>query len=267
MTTIKIFLFTILVVAFYNYVGQMVPQKITYPPASSEIAENLTPVELAAIGEEIVAGKGTCLTCHTIGDNSEGLRFPDLAGIATRAATRVEGQSAVEYIAESLYDPNTYIVEGFVAGMPAIGKPPIGLTDGEILAVIAYLESLGGEPSVTPATKLEWQGQSVAPTATGAVAPAAEARDGATIFGASLCNTCHKVDAPGPLVGPSLFDVGARMSKSALYEAILDPDATVAEGFSPGIMSATLNSIGFTESLSSTELKNLVDYLASLQGG
>ena len=33
--------------------------------------------------------------------------------------------------------------------MPAINKPPIGLTDQEILCVIAYLQTLGGTATVT----------------------------------------------------------------------------------------------------------------------
>ena len=33
--------------------------------------------------------------------------------------------------------------------MPVINKPPIGLTDQEILCVIAYLQTLGGTPTVT----------------------------------------------------------------------------------------------------------------------
>ena len=37
--------------------------------------------------------------------------------------------------------------------MPPINKPPIGLTDQEILCVIAYLQSLGGTPTVTLQTK------------------------------------------------------------------------------------------------------------------
>ena len=52
-------------------------------------------------------------------------------------------------MAQSLYEPDSYIVEGFNPGMPAINRPPIGLTDQEILCVIAYLQSLGGTPSVT----------------------------------------------------------------------------------------------------------------------
>ena len=42
-----------------------------------------------------------------------------------------------------------FIVPGFNPGMPAINKPPIGLTDQEILCVIAYLQTLGGTPTVT----------------------------------------------------------------------------------------------------------------------
>ena len=164
MTSLKIVLFTMLVVAFYSYVGQMVPQKITYPPESAEIGSDLTPVELAAVGEDIVGGKGTCITCHTMGETGS-LRFPDLAGIGARAGSMMEGYSDIEYLAESLYDPNAYIVEGFLQGMPTISKPPIGLSDTEILAVIAYLQSLGAEPTVTPATKLKWQGQEPEPSA------------------------------------------------------------------------------------------------------
>ena len=55
----------------------------------------------------------------------------------------------VHYLAESLYHPDAYIVPGFNPGMPIINKPPIGLTDKEILCVIAWLQSLGGTPSVT----------------------------------------------------------------------------------------------------------------------
>ncbi len=33
--------------------------------------------------------------------------------------------------------------------MPGINKPPIGLSDQEILCVIAYLQTLGGTPTVT----------------------------------------------------------------------------------------------------------------------
>lgn len=138
---------------FYTYVGQLVPQKQLLPPAEVLIATDLTTDQMVKVGLEVVQQKGLCLTCHTIG-KSGSLRFPDLAGIGDRAKTRKPGMDDVHYLAESLYHPDVFIVSGFLSGMPTINKPPIGLTDKEILCVIAWLQSLGGTPSVTMATKL-----------------------------------------------------------------------------------------------------------------
>jgi len=137
----------------YTYIGQLVPQKEVLPPEETVIRADMTTDDLVAAGEQIAANKGICLTCHTIGSSGP-LRFPDLSGIGARAGTRVEGMSDIEYLAHSLYAPNEYIVEGFAPGMPEIHRPPIGLTDQEIRAVIAWLQSLGGEPTVTMETEI-----------------------------------------------------------------------------------------------------------------
>jgi hypothetical protein len=63
--------------------------------------------------------------------------------------TRVPGLTDIEYFAQSMYEPDRFVVPGFNPGMPTINRPPIGLTDQEILCVIAYLQSLGGTPTVT----------------------------------------------------------------------------------------------------------------------
>ena len=133
---------------FYTYVGQLVPQKEVLPPQETVISSTLTTAEMVPVGRKIMDGKGLCFTCHTIG-KSGALRFPDLDGVAGRAATRVPGLSELEYFAQSIYAPDTFIVPGFNPGMPVINKPPIGLTDQEILCVIAYLETLGGTATVT----------------------------------------------------------------------------------------------------------------------
>ena len=134
--------------AFYGYVGQMVPQNEVQPPAEILIRADLTTPEMVEIGRDITTGKGLCRTCHTLGQTGA-LRFPDLDGVAVRAQSRVPGLSEVEYFAQSLYEPDRFIVPGFNPGMPTINRPPIGLTDQEILTVIAYLQSLGGTPTVT----------------------------------------------------------------------------------------------------------------------
>ncbi len=269
-TALKIFAFAILVSAFYSYVGQTVPQKITYPPESAELSADMTPIELAAAGEEIVGGKGTCLGCHTIGSTSESLRFPDLGGIGALAGARIPGMNDVEYLAQSMYEPNEYIVDGFLPGMPTINKPPIALTDDEIKAVIAYLQGLGGEPTVTLATELPYKTDASAVPASSAPAPATTASgsglDGPGVFAAYGCVACHSIDAPTPGVGPSLFDTGKRLTRSQIYESVMDPDAIIADGFPPGVMPATLNASGFYQKVSAQELKALVDYLATKQG-
>ena len=142
---------------FYAYVGQMVPQKEVQPPQEVALRSDLTTADMVKVGREIMEGKGLCLTCHTIG-KSGALRFPDLAGVDVRAKSRVAGLSDVEYFAQSMYEPNAFVVPGFVPGMPTINKPPIGLTDQEMLCVIAYLQTLGGTPTVTLQTKHHYNG-------------------------------------------------------------------------------------------------------------
>jgi hypothetical protein len=156
--------------AFYGWVGQLVPQKEVQPPQEIAIRSDLTTADMVKIGGELMVGKGLCLTCHTIGKTGA-LRFPDLEGIGTRAATQVPGLSDIEYLAQSMYEPEAFIVEGFNPGMPVINKPPIGMTDQEILCVIAYLQTLGGTPTVTLQTTHRYYGGGAAPA--GAAAPPA----------------------------------------------------------------------------------------------
>jgi cytochrome c5 len=157
---------------FYAYVGQMVPQKEVQPPQETALGGDLSPVEMAKVGRQIMESKGFCLTCHTIGKTGA-LRFPDLAGVDVRAKTRVPGLNDVEYFAQSMYEPLAYVVEGFPPAMPPINKPPIGLTDQEILCVIAYLQSLGGTPTVTLQTKHHYNSGAAAPGGAPAPAPGA----------------------------------------------------------------------------------------------
>ena len=158
--------------AFYTYVGQMVPQKEVQPPAEIVVKSDLTTADMVKVGREIMEGKGLCLTCHTIGKTGGALRFPDLAGVDTRAKARETGLSDIDYLAQAMYEPNAYIVPGFNPGMPVINKPPIGLSDQEILCVIAYLQTLGGTATVTLQTKHRYYGGAAAPAPAGLPASA-----------------------------------------------------------------------------------------------
>ena len=148
---LKIALLVIGTIALYAAIGQQLPQRELPPTMTIDVDPNATPEQLAELGQFIAEGKGLCRTCHTVG-NAGSARFPDLAGIAETAATRVEGLGALQYLAQSIYQPNEYIVPGYDSGMPCASQPPVALSDAEIITLIAYLQSLGGTPTVTVRT-------------------------------------------------------------------------------------------------------------------
>jgi putative heme-binding domain-containing protein len=45
------------------------------------------------------------------------------------------------------------------------------------------------------------------------------------------CATCHRIKDKGADVGPALSEIGTKLGKDALYEAILDPSAGIAFGY------------------------------------
>jgi hypothetical protein len=188
---------------FYAYVGQMVPQKEVQPPAEIVLKSDLTTADMVKVGREIMEGKGFCFTCHTIGKTGA-LRFPDLAGVDVRAKSREPGLSDVDYFAQAMYEPNAFIVPGFNPGMPPINKPPIGLTDQEILCVIAYLQTLGGTPTVTLQTKHHYN--AAAAGTTGAPAPTAAPAPGG---------------APGETQPPAVPAKGAQLRPAVILQPVV----------------------------------------------
>ena len=69
------------------------------------------------------------------------------------------------------------------------------------------------------------------------LAPAAlaagDAKRGAEVFrrDAVGCSKCHQVNGEGIDFGPNLSEIGTKLGKDALYEAILDPSAGISFGF------------------------------------
>ncbi|MCW5873722.1 MAG: cytochrome c [Anaerolineales bacterium] len=80
-----------------------------------------------------------CGACHSIvGDTS--IVGPSMAGIATRAETRIEGMSAHDYLIESILDPGAYLVPGFDNLMPSTWGTT--LTGEQMDAIIAFMLTL-----------------------------------------------------------------------------------------------------------------------------
>jgi cytochrome c oxidase subunit 2 len=89
--------------------------------------------------------------------------------------------------------------------------------------------------------------------------------DGATLFAEAqpqACGSCHTLADAGATgtTGPNLDEVVPDMSEEELAEAITDPDAQIAEGFSSGLMPR------YGESLSEEQVDALVQYLTEVAG-
>ena len=74
------------------------------------------------------------------------------------------------------------------------------------------------------------------------------------------CLRCHKLDGEGGEIGPVLDGVGARLGREQLLESLLDPNATLAEGYGGAI--SPMPPMGGI--LPDDELRDLVAYLAEL---
>ena len=136
----------------FTYLHYQVPQLTSLPPKKVEFdpSKIKTKAQLVKVGQKIFFGKGQCALCHSIGP-THGARAPNLQGVGAKL-TR-------EFIYESLIHPNTYLYKQYEEGgppksfpseMPAINKPPVGLSEPELLAVMAFVQSLGGEVTIQP---------------------------------------------------------------------------------------------------------------------
>lgn len=81
-----------------------------------------------------------CTSCHNA-NTQDRLVGPGLQGIGTAAASRVAGQSAEEYLRNSIIHPSDYVVETY----PDLVMPQTyeaNLTEQELADLVAYLLSL-----------------------------------------------------------------------------------------------------------------------------
>ena len=247
---LRIALFVLAVVGIYAYVGQLLPQFEEHPPAKKVIAVETPAAELAAIGEELLRGKGGCLVCHKVTETGNE-RGPDLRKSASAAATRSAGVSAEAYLLESLVEPDAVLVPGYPRMMPSALKPPANLSMAEAKAVVAYLQTLGG----TEVSVKVLAGDIAQSKAQG------RAHRGKALFAQYGCQGCHKVEGEGGEVGPDITKVGASRTPEELMRKIVEPAAWTTPGFQPGIMPAEIG-----RSIPEGERHEIVAWLAGLSG-
>jgi len=294
--------------------------------SSQQLADEGEKIIFGGIGQSKVQGaigKGQCPLCHGFNEGFLSERAPNLFGVPDRAKTRLEdpryhkgkaadrdteqkesfpgagtAETGQEYIAESHSCPSCYVVEGFgVKGtndkqspMPAIHKPPISLSLGELAAVDTWMYVREGKepPSFEEITKAyekfipeaDRPKQTEDKPAGGGGALLADGSEPVDqIFQKAQCVACHtipgitgavgtigpklveKTNAPTRLKDPG-YKGAAKSVREYITESVISPSTFVVKGFPDNTMPKV-----FGQKLSAGALNKIVDYLSQLEEG
>ncbi len=246
------------------------------PDASDDFSTLARELErFVEAGKVIFNGKGSCYSCHTLNPSAPPGRGPDLTDIGVNAATRKPGMGAKVYLIESLYDPAAFLVHGYGKTMTPAWKPPISLSNLEIEAVIAFLQSQGGEIDLTPfEPPIDIQTVAKEMEARPLI-HAADAERGMEVFvNVVKCIACHDVDGiekpegqtldDGVEVfpGPDLTDIAALNSLGYIEESILKPNVEIVRGY--GVTSVVTGGTVVQGTLISQDSEKIVLHIKGL---
>ena len=296
--------------------------------SSQQLADEGEKIIFGGVGQSKVQGaigKGQCPLCHGFNQGFLSERAPNLFGVPDRAKTRLEdpkyhkgkpgdrdteqkesfpgagtAETAQEYIAESHACPSCFVVEGFgVKGtndkqspMPAIHKPPISLSLGELAAVDtwmyvregkeapSYEEIIKAYEKFIPEADRPKQAEDDGKKQAGGgnlLADGSEPVD--QIFQKAQCVACHtipgiagaigtigpklveKTNAPGRLKDHA-YKGAAKSVREYITESVIAPSAYVVKGFPDNTMPKI-----FGQKLTAGALNKIVDYLSQVEEG
>jgi mono/diheme cytochrome c family protein len=115
-------------------------------------------------------------------------------------------------------------------------------------------------PTETTPTETEPAPGPPPPTTTAAAQPSGSPDAGKAVFASAGCGGCHAFAAAGSsgATGPNLDESLAGKGAAYIRSAIVDPNAEIAEGYSPGVMPQT-----YEEQLSPEQLDDLVAFITA----
>ncbi len=255
-TNLKVLAVALLTIGFYALVANTIPQLESEVPENLALGSDVTAEQLVEAGERVYQGAGGCTACHGLGTRAPNL-LTDHAGegaIGSRCGSRESDKDCKAYLYESLTDPGAYVVDGFESIMPDMRRQ---LPEDQIWATVAFLQSQGGEVTVTGA---DLPADEEGGQADAASAPQRSATtDPLQLLSENACLGCHAIDGAGPPIGPSFDAIGARISADRIRRGIIDPDSEIAQGFDA--MAGVMPKI-FGDQLSAAQLEVLVAFLA-----
>ncbi|MGH8474278.1 MAG: cytochrome c oxidase subunit II [Methylococcales bacterium] len=193
--------------------------------------------ESAARGLAVAQEKG-CLGCHSV--DGSAATGPTWKGLFGKTETFEDGATVVvdeAYLKEAIKNPSASVVKGFAPIMP-----PYELSDEDLKALIDYTRSLTSDH-----TRASGSSDDTQASASGADGT----ENGRKIAEQQGCLGCHSIDG-SPSTGPTwkgLFGKQEKLTDGSsvvvdeafLRQSILEPHATVIEGFSPMMPSYELS--------------------------
>lgn len=128
----------------------------------------------------------------------------------------------------------------------------------EHLAAAGHAASEEEPTSAEAAEENTESGEGPAPASEEEAAGDEVGAQGAEVFNANGCGSCHALTAAGATgaIGPDLDLTLANQDAAEIEESIVDPNAQIVDGFDPDIMPAT-----YGDELSPEDLEALVAYL------
>ncbi len=290
---LRLTVFVLITVIAFLFYGNSIPQISNKDSGPIEIGES--PEELVEAGKLVFEKENSCLTCHSIGPDPNA-RCPDQQNVAVLAAERIPGMSAMEYLVESVYDPNAHILEGYPKNqMKPVNKPPLTLTDDEIKAVLCYLISLSSTVDVDSVMAVE---AAQMPYKSGKIQVADDApeidlgfpqdeeemgwaiMDGQQTYSDMKCWQCHVIKGvdwseftdleiviDDANIGPDLTNIGGIQSPQYILESLITPSAVIVAPVDLNSDEAGRSKMPeYHDTVTLRQLIDMTAYLASLKG-
>jgi mono/diheme cytochrome c family protein len=248
-------------IGLYTLLANAIPQIESEVPEELSFTGDVSPEQLIEAGQELYEGAGGCTACHGLGTRAPNLLAAEAGQgpIGARCGERVPGEDCKSYLHRSMVEPQAYVVEGYQPIMPDVSRT---LSGAQIWSMIAYLQSQGGEVTVTAADLQSADDGAQAAGGSAAGPPGSATTEPAVLLQELQCIACHRLGSEGQEVGPPFDGMGSRLSSDEIRTAILDPSASVSPGYEQfaGVMPPN-----FGSRMTAGQLEAVVAFLAAQQ--
>jgi ubiquinol-cytochrome c reductase cytochrome b subunit len=220
--TQRTFAVAVVLLAAIGWTGLTVAAVKSTPKEAEVAVDYSAPTDWMQLSPEEMAGvayfrEENCISCHSVGDRGNAVG-PDLTHI-------------------TIHKDAAWMIAHFKrpsAMRPGSSMPPIQLSDAQLNSLAAFLLKLNADNATALSNAPEF------------------ATQGALVYQANHCGTCHMVNGMGMKIGPPLNGLSRRQSRSWVVEHFADPQKLSPGSFMPAYK------------LSPKDMENLTSYLFAL---